>query len=152
MNDIKELITTGFERDNVVNFLDQFDQIIFNSAIDVKSYIAQHVPPYLQLFLATFLTQTGLSSDNLFAQSKVLRAQVNSIPTITLTTPFVPDFEMARRIGTFARKTTGMPVLIDFNLDLTILGGAVVEGNGKVAEHSFRQYFEEKLKGGKHGI
>jgi hypothetical protein len=154
MNSIKDVIATAFERDLLTQFLDQFDQIIFNSQFIVKNFIAEKlsndnfIAEKLQSpmaeFVCSYLTQSGEGSDALFVQSKRLRQEVAGLPVITLTVPFRVDQQIASGITAKAREVTGLPVLVELKIDKSLIGGAVVEGNGRVGEYSFRRYFEKR--------
>jgi F0F1-type ATP synthase delta subunit len=144
MNSIKDVIATTFERDSLTQFLDQFDQIIFNSQFIVKNFIAEKLQSPLAEFVCSYLTQSGEGSDALFAQSKRLRQEVAGLPVITLTVPFRVDQQIASGITAKAREVTGLPVLVELKIDKSLIGGAVVEGNGRVGEYSFRRYFEKR--------
>ena len=63
MNSIKDVIATTFERDSLTQFLDQFDQIIFNSQFIVKNFIAEKLQSPLAEFVCSYLTQSGEGSD-----------------------------------------------------------------------------------------
>ncbi len=144
MNSIKDVIATTFERDSLTQFLDQFDQIIFNSQFIVKNFIAEKLQSPLAEFVCSYLTQSGEGSDALFVQSKRLRQEVAGLPVITLTVPFQVDQQIASGITAKAREVTGLPVLVELKIDKSLIGGAVVEGNGRVGEYSFRRYFEKR--------
>jgi len=144
MNSIKDVIATAFERDLLTQFLDQFDQIIFNSQFIVKNFIAEKLQSPMAEFVCSYLTQNGESPDALFAQSKRLRQEVAGLPVITLTVPFRVDQQIASGITAKAREVTGLPVLVELKIDKSLIGGAVVEGNGRVGEYSFRRYFEKR--------
>jgi F0F1-type ATP synthase delta subunit len=144
MNSIKDVIATAFERDLLTQFLDQFDQIIFNSQFIVKNFIAEKLQSPLAEFVCSYLTQSGEGSDALFVQSKRLRQEVAGLPVITLTVPFRVDQQIASGITAKAREVTGLPVLVELKIDKSLIGGAVVEGNGRVGEYSFRRYFEKR--------
>jgi len=144
MNSIKDVIATTFERDSLTQFLDQFDQIIFNSQFIVKNFIAEKLQSPMAEFVCSYLTQNGESPDALFAQSKRLRQEVAGLPVITLTVPFRVDQQIASGITAKAREVTGLPVLVELKIDKSLIGGAVVEGNGRVGEYSFRRYFEKR--------
>ena len=144
MNSIKDVIATAFERDLLTQFLDQFDQIIFNSQFIVKNFIAEKLQSPLAEFVCSYLTQSGEGSDALFVQSKRLRQEVAGLPVITLTVPFQVDQQIASGITAKAREVTGLPVLVELKIDKSLIGGAVVEGNGRVGEYSFRRYFEKR--------
>ncbi len=144
MKRIKDIISTTFERDYVLQFLDQFDQIIFNASINPKNFIFENLPAPMVEFIASFLTQNGKSPEALLDQSKNLRKEIAGLPVIVLTVPFVVDQQITTAVIAKAREITGTPVLIEFKVDKTLIGGAVVEGDGRVGEYSFRRYFEKR--------
>ncbi len=144
MKDIKELILTVFELNKVLTFLDQFDQIIYKPEIDVKNFISQYFTGEEFDAISQRLLGGGLNVDTLFSQSKMLSEELRGLPVVTLTLPMVVEQQMATSICLKARQITGTPVVIDLKHDASIIGGAVVEGNGRVGEYSFRRYFSQK--------
>jgi hypothetical protein len=142
MSDIKELIFSTFERDKMIAFLDQFDQIIFNTNSDVKSFINNSVDEAKREFIMSRLNRAEGGTEYLFSLSKTLRQELEGLPVITLTVPMEVDQQFASHITELTRSITGTQVLVDIKKDLSLIGGAIVEGVGRVCEYSFRRYFE----------
>lgn len=147
---VKDVIYTIFERENLLKFLDQFDQIVFNSSIDVKSFIEENFPDIFdvsrkKIILEAIHNGEG-NPDQLFSQSKAVREELKDMPVVTLTLPFRPDQNYSTEIAKRVREVAGTPVVVEILTDVTILGGAVIENSGKVGEYSFRHYFDKLLK------
>ncbi len=143
MKSIKDMILTIFERERVLNFLDQFDQIIYKPEISVKNYISENFTGEELETISSSLLSLGESPEALASQSKSLRQEIEGLPVLVLTVPMSIDQNLASRICQKARSTTGVPVIIDLKSDPALIGGAVVEGNGRVGEYSFRRYFSK---------
>lgn len=143
MNSINQVVLTIFERDKVINFLDQLDQIIYKSGTDVKNQISENFTGELQTTIAQVLLQAGIDPENLARQSRLLKEEIEALPVITLTTPIVVDEEKALALTLKAREITGKPVILNFNKDTSLIGGAIVEGSGRIGEYSFRRYFQK---------
>lgn len=145
MNDLKNAIFTTFERTELLTFLDQFDQIIYKSGIDVKSYIKEKVSEKYQSVVNVYLLTESVDSSDTFAKVKELRDQLIGMKAITITLPFQPDEKKTQNICQIARTITKMPVIIEILVDKSLMGGAIIEGDGRIGEYSFRQYFDKKL-------
>lgn len=139
MNSINKTINTVFERERVLKFLDQFDQIIFDSGIDVKSWSQENAP--IELPLDT------LDPEELFSKSKLLRKEIMSLAIIGISVVEELDESFVKKITTWINENTDKKVLLDIRYDKALIGGAVVESGGYISENSFRGYFERRSNG-----
>lgn len=145
MNKVIMLVSTVVERENLLNFLDQFDQRIFNESISPDDLLQSGAPEKFRESLKEYFSNEIESGqvEALFAKCKELRSQLKNISKITLTIACDPTDETVQSVRQFFQDTD-KPVLIEFLKDLLIVGGAVIESNGRIFEQSFRVYFEKR--------
>lgn len=144
MNTIKEYIYTTFEREELLVFLDRFDQIIFDSNNDPATFVEQNLEDKYKNAVLIYLSQGVGSPNDLYEKSKILRQELLGIDVIVLTVPISLTIEQKLNIAKHARSICAGSILVDFVVDQSIVGGAMVESNGRIGEYSFRRYFEKR--------
>jgi F0F1-type ATP synthase delta subunit len=149
MNTINVPITTVFERNSMLTFLDQFDQIIFNAQIDVKSWVNENAPAGIKVVILNYFTDEILASspEELFGKSKELRAHINGLDTIGISVPREIDKEFSEKLVALVKNTTQRSMLLDIKIDKALIAGAIIESNGFVMENSIRSFFDKRLLG-----
>ena len=75
---------------------------------------------------------------------------MNLIPTVTITIAVAYDRNSLSDLFGKIRSLIGQQALIDIKVDPTIIGGAIVEGNGRLTKSTVKQYFD--AKGGEYGF
>ena len=146
MDAIISTIITVFERERVLTFLDQFDQFIFDSTVDVKSLVFTKANEMANENIFAYFSQDIENHDTeaLFIKSKELRLELELLKSIVLTVPQVLSSDFIHTISTWITSNTSKQVLLDFKIDAAIIAGAIVESGGFVEERSMRSYFEER--------
>lgn len=154
MKEIIEAITTKDERDALVNFLDQFDRLVFDARIDARRYISDSAPTKFRQLLESYFYVGGSPNDpeSLFQKGKSLRREVPELEKIVLYSPVPLSEQFITSISEWYRTTAGKPVVIEVIQEEELIGGARVELNGYIVEYSIRDYFEKrkKIKEGEH--
>lgn len=146
MKEIIEAITTKEERDDLVNFLDQFDRLVFDARIDARRYISDLAPmKFRQLLEAYFYSEGGsIDPESLFQKGKSLRREVPELEKIVLYSPIALSEQFITSISEWYRTTAGKPVVIEVIQEEELVGGARVELNGYIVEYSLRDYFNKR--------
>lgn len=145
MNEILKQISTVSERDELIEFLNLLEQKIFNTNISLAEFIDDNAPVRLKVAIKEFLLaeSTQGQEEKIFSKSKEIENGLVVIPTITLTIANDPTDETVEIVRQYL-KSTGKPVLVEFIKDKSLIGGAVIENNGRVFEYSLRNYFEKR--------
>ena len=153
MNTHLPAISTTFERESLVTFLDQFDQNVFNSEIDVKSWTENNVPQKIGKSLTDYLLPEGgsIEREELFRRSKQLREEALDLDVIGISVPSELSELMVNKMEDFVNEGREKKVLLDLRYEKELIAGAVVESNGYILEHSMRSYFENR-KGDGYGF
>lgn len=144
MKSIIEAIATTNERDFLLDFLDQLREKSYNLSFDVKS-VLKDVPQH-SFSVVSEIFESAIAQGRDAWMREIDRAQedIRNMQMVTITIPIEPNLEFAWKIKLWFREMLKREVMIDFRVDKSIIGGAVIESNGYRTEHSFRQYFESK--------
>lgn len=82
----------------------------------------------------------------LWGEIEKAQEELKSLPIVNLTIAIEPTEETGWMVKNWFKEEMGKDILVDFETDKTLIGGAIVESSGKRTELSFRQYFEKKAK------
>lgn len=152
MNDLIRKISTIKEKDKVLTFLDSFEFAAFNPNMNLSDFINQNAPDFIEDEVLSYFKNELLlgQSEQVLQKIKELRKDLGSLSKVTLTIAQDPS---EQTINVVKQHITNedKPVLIEFVKDPTIIGGAVIESNGSIFEHSFRDYFEKRREA-KNGV
>lgn len=156
MNTVIESIMTVNERDLLLNFLDQFDRIIFDSKIDMKSFVSQLQDAGTRDSLLSYFGEDldNKNSEALFTKSKDLKEALRILKEVVIVGT-LPTDKAVGPVSVQLKSLTDIPVIIQYSTDESLVGGATVESRGFLVEHSFRNYFEKRKierRGAIHGF
>lgn len=152
MNTIKLPISTVFERDSLLTFLDQFDQIIFNITIDVKSWVKENTHADIKVAVEEYFDENILSTspEELFGKSKSLRKVILSLDTLVITVPVELEKEFRLKLVAWVTKTLNRSIILDIHIDPSLIAGATIESSGFILDHTIRSFFEKRLSERRH--
>lgn len=140
---LEDILLTVEDRKMILEFLDVFESIIFDPTRTTQDLLLSLPDGTVRELLMERLGGTG--TNNLSVESKRLRDEVMSIPVIKMTVAVELTYEQKTKITQFARSITGKQVFVEFTVDSDLIGGALIEGDGRVGEYSFRRYFERRI-------
>lgn len=146
MNTVLIKITSPTEAEILLNFLDQLEQNIHIQNKDVKQFIFENAPFHVAPELVGYLEIQPQNTDTTVLRQKILqlRDAIKAIPIVTLTIAFEPNEEFVYSLNQKAGELLGRKVFFELQYDATIIGGAQVEGNGKITKHTFKEYFAHR--------
>lgn len=152
MNDIVSLIMMPTDRDNLLDFLDTLEHAMHNMTIDLDQFLREKAPHALSSAIRAYVGEALFSRDTEVVRQKIkeLKREINLIPVVTITIAVAYDRNSLSGIFGKIRSIIGKQALIDIKVDPRIIGGAIVEGNGRITKSTVRQYFE--AKGGQYGL
>jgi len=101
-------------------------------------------------------TKIGVESAKLFSEAHddketrkqsllQLKSDLTNLVPLRLTLAFYPTPESVDKIVTWARTNIDKAVIMDYVVDSTILGGAIIEYQGKYADLSLRKKLDESF-------
>lgn len=146
MNTVINKIVRLSERDNLLNFLDQLEKIIYNQNIDVKTFIEKNAPFHISGEIIGFLGYVvDVRDTDLFSvRIKELKNDLKALPVIRLTISFEPGNAFVDYLAHLFRNEFGNPVIFDFIKDESILAGAIIEGESRIGKYLLSEYFETR--------
>ena len=152
MNDILSSIMTLNDRDELLDFLDEIERAMHNMSVDLEQFLMQKAPHNLGQATGSYLGDSLFSRDTEVVRQKIknLKKEMNLIPTVTITIAVAYDRNSLSDLFGKIRSLIGQQALIDIKVDPTIIGGAIVEGNGRLTKSTVKQYFD--AKGGEYGF
>lgn len=146
MRSIVEAIATPDERDNMLDFLDQLRERSFNLDFDVKSVLKEVPQRAFPILIEIFENALKQGRDMWMKEIDRAQEEIRTMQIVTMTTPIEPSLDLAWKVKEWFRREVGREVMIDFRVDKSLIGGAVIESSGYRTEFSFRQYFESRKK------
>lgn len=145
MNEVLTSITTMEDKMRLLGFLDELSRQIFDPSVNVYDFVDNNLGGLTGESLKSFLSSNIEDGkvEMLLKQIKELREKLDALPKITLTVAKIPHENQLDDVKK-EFEDIDIPVIIEFIEDKTLIGGAVIEGNGYIFEHSFRNYFEKR--------
>lgn len=142
MKEIVQKIRFESERKMILNFLDSLELKIFDPNTNLTEYInSQADENFKDLIRAYF---SDLEPEKVLSKIKELRNELENVNRIVLTVNFDADSSTIDIVKNYLSKDQDKPVIIEFVKDPSIIGGASIENDGYIFEHSFRNYFEKR--------
>jgi F0F1-type ATP synthase delta subunit len=146
MNDILKLITTSKDKADLINFLEDLGNKIFDPSLNYSEFIESKSPEKFRSFLKQHFADELINVQNepILAKIKELKRLIQTLPHVTLTLANDPDDRSIDMVRNKLFENDDKPALIEFVKDPNLIGGAIIESNGYIFEHSFRNYFEKR--------
>lgn len=86
----------------------------------------------------------NFNKDNVYQIFSELDQNCTKLPTLTIYLTFEPDETTIASIGTFARNTFGLPLMLDIKYDPRLITGAALSWKGVYKDYSLRAKIEER--------
>lgn len=84
------------------------------------------------------------NKDNVYQIFSQIEKEIAKLPTLTMYLTFEADEATLAQIGTFARKTFGLPLILNIKLDPTLIAGTALVWKGVIRDYSLRTKIESK--------
>lgn len=144
MKSIVEAVATINEREFMINFLDQLSEKMYSSSFDVKSAMDDVPQRALGIVSEIFTSAFSKGRETLVREIEKARDDLENLPIVTLTTTIEPTEDFVWKIKNWFLENNGQNVLVDFKIDKSLIGGAIIESGGYRTEYSFRKYFAQR--------
>lgn len=145
MSDLMKNIKLESEREALLVFIDKVESKLFEPDFNLLEYVNSELKPEIQNDLKSYLgLEEQREVEEIFTKLKKLKSELKSLPKITIVANIDPDSNTIDMVKNYLKDVADKPVLIDFVKDPSIIGGASVENDGYIFEHSFRNYFEKR--------
>jgi len=144
MRKIIEAVATTNERSNLMDFLDQLRDKSYSLDFDVKNYLSNSPKSAYLVVSEIFEPAFSQGRDHFLKTLENAQKELNETPVVTLTIAIEPTDRLAWNIKEWFKNELGRDVLIHFEMDQSLIGGAIIESDGHRSEYSFRQYFDRR--------
>ena len=91
--------------------------------------------------------KTEKDPNKLLSFLETIRANLLSLPQVELQIAFEPSREFISQISEWFEKNLGKKFILDFKIKPKIVGGAIIEYNGRVADFSIIKEIKKELHG-----
>lgn len=130
--------------------LSQISQQIFQAGFSLEQTLTYQFGVEKKDLLMEFFKERGVNWQDSSALNKFLsdlQEEVMKIPTVTLTVAFVPKADTAGMIADWIALNAGTAMILDFQVDRELIGGAMINFKGKFCDGSIKQKFVEVING-----
>ncbi len=131
------------EVSQVLTCLEEFTQTFFSSKTQAdQQEIFKRLPKATADILINSLTKEPITPDNQIAikrQIDALSTKLRQCQTIQITIAFQPDENTISLISGWVKKNVKPEMLIDWQFDKTIVGGALIIAGGTYKDYSVRK-------------
>ncbi len=140
------LVLTDTELTAFLDELDTLEESIYKvglgSSLQDNVNSTKLVKPYLgEQVLST------LAPDTLSTALADLRRRLESMTKIQITTAFAPDYKFILKLKDWVNTNIKKDILVDFEFDPMLLGGAQVIYNGRYKDYSLAKSLDTYFKG-----
>jgi len=132
-------ILTTEDTVRIKNKLSALNRSIFDIGNDVDKTLDSIFSHEEKAGFKDFFSEQNLkitSTENIKLGIAKLLEEIENTPTAVLTLAYVPSTHSVRRISSFIAERTNQPTILRNNTNPKILGGALIEYQGKFADYS----------------
>ena len=107
------------------------------------------LPSSLSLQLRAIFTSPNLKPANLDTLKTVceeLQQSLHQCPLLSLTLAFNPSFHLAEKLGQLIKQEFGINVILELNVDPSIIAGSVITFKGKYLDNSLHNKIKQYLQ------
>ena len=135
---VSNILTTE-DSIRIKNKLTTLKSVIFNIGEDLektldKIFSNQEKESFKEFFANNSLKLTNNSDSNLGIE-KILE-EIEKTPTAVLTLAYVPSVYSVKKISGLINESAKQPIILNINTNPRILGGALIEYQGKFEDYS----------------
>jgi hypothetical protein len=131
------------ECDLIIANIDLWLGSIFKTKEDIREKLNPMAFQFIQAEIEGRVSQPAL---------EVLKEKLQNLPVLTLTLSFFPDAKTIEKLSTWVKSNIANQVIIDFQNDSEILGGAQISYNGKYLDDSLKKKLDEYFQNNNQSI
>lgn len=143
MSALLSQVNTVSERNLVLEELDLLTKSVFNQKKDFNFALENQVRTHIAEAIKKDLTSSSISPADYLSQSQAALANLGAIK---LTLAFDPSPSVLDRISSWARTNLSSDLIVDLEVDPSILGGVIIEYKGKYHDLSVKQKLDQYFK------
>jgi len=146
--DFSDFFVTKLQANDFCGRISGISQQVYEAGFDLSAKLATEFGVVKRDKLMMLLREDGDLTDNRSIQKwlEKIISQTKSLPTVTLTVAFVPNDKNLKHISSWLLQNLNKQVLIEFNVDRSILAGARVNYNGKYSDQSVLASYQKVLE------
>lgn len=145
MNNILNCILSPADREQLFDFLDEVERKTHNLHEDAVGFAAT-APLGSAPFIQEIMGEAVAARDTVAVREKIksLIEELKSVPTMRLTLANNYDRQNYALLVSKILAQIGRKVLIELAVDPKVIGGAIIEGNGRITDATIKEYFAQK--------
>lgn len=146
---ISSYLSTGFHVREVTKALDHLQTSFFKKTQPFLTTIEKEIPFPLSETLKKLAIENEVrleepeEVEQFFTR---LREDIQHIPRLTLTLSFEPTLELIKQINEWVIINLKAAIILDFEVDETLIAGAKVAFKGKITDHSLQKRMETMFR------
>ncbi len=145
------ILTHIYTQEDKVYILDKLDKL-GQATYSVKTSFESEVYNAFSFFLAESLLESAKSQNVSLTDPQAVQgflqevqAAINALPKATVRLAFTPSNDLLRDIAKRFDILIGGKIIVDYVVDPDLIGGVIVEVNGKHLDYSLKKLIREKL-------
>lgn len=146
---ILEDLITRWDVKTYLDHLDMLESHLFNIKVDILEKMGEYFPhdKKEKLLEAAKDSSVDVKDPQEFQGFiKDLRKEIEALPIVILRIAYEPTEKSLKILSGWFVRTYGKKVLFDLIIDRSLVGGAVIEFNGRVKDYSLKTYLKKYLK------
>lgn len=146
--DILALLHTKAETDHFIQQIDSLSESLFSKKTDVKGKMNELFSSEMVVTIEHTCRTIGLDITNIIALQHFLsqlKDVIKKTPNVCVTLAFKPNQKITQRIYDWLCFRLKQRVIIDVKVEKHLIGGAIIEFQGKHYEYSLHIALSEKL-------
>lgn len=129
-----------------LDYIRQIEMMLFNAHINLQEQLAVILPHdvkerYLQAIHSSGINLQDSRGVQLFLAD--LKNKMKVMPVMGLVLSYLPNEKDLRNYASFLFTNLGMQVIFDVKLDSSLIGGCLIEFNGRIADYSVSKTLDE---------
>jgi len=142
LTSITNYLQTKYSINEVISSLDKISTELFKDKKPINEILQQDVPYPLSEDLKKLAKEheanieDDLEADKFFSE---VRKAILRLPILTVTTGLPPTLELTKEVNSWVLANIKDLVAIDFEVDRSLIAGAVIRFNGKSRDYSVKK-------------
>jgi len=131
---LNDFIKTTDDRDTILNSIDILSDGLYKTKFDIRKNLTPAAYQFIQSETGGRITQSLLAQ---------VKEKLQNLPVLSLTLAFMPDEKMIEKFSAWVKVNLTDQTILDFEIDPSLLGGALISFNGKYLDGSLFKKMEE---------
>lgn len=144
--DILSQVHTTSEADHFLSQITALSESLFNNKTLFKEKLEELFPSELSISIMNGIRESGFNLDNSIELQHYFENITNFVkqaPVINITIAFRPKQKTTQKIYDWISLRLKRPVLLNIKVEKQIIGGAIIEFNGKYLEYTIHRTLNE---------